>query len=258
MIPKIIHYCWFGGNELPEKAKKCIESWQKFCPDYEIKRWSEDNYQFDSIRFLQKAAADGKWSFVTDYVRLDVVYQHGGIYLDTDVELIKPIDDLLKYKAFFGFETNETINTGLGYGAEAGYEPLRQMMEKYKLIPELVSEEQYINNTCPKVQTPYIAQEGFGLNGKDQTIDNVRIFSKEYLCPLNYQTGELAVTENTISIHWYAASWRDEADRKVTEMRQKLTPMLGMKNAWRAAVLIQYTRYKGIKETFRYYLKKIH
>ena len=100
MIPKTIHYCWFGGNELPEKAKKCIESWRKFCPDYEIKKWSENNYNFDSIRFLQKAAADGKWSFITDYVRLDVVYRHGGIYLDTDVELIKPIDDLLKYKAF--------------------------------------------------------------------------------------------------------------------------------------------------------------
>ena len=111
MIPKIIHYCWFGGNELPENMRRCMESWKKYCPDYEIRRWDESNYDFNRISYSSEAYQVQKWGFVTDAIRLDVVYRYGGIYLDTDVELLKPLDDLLEHSAFFGFEGGRQVNT---------------------------------------------------------------------------------------------------------------------------------------------------
>ena len=260
MIPKIIHYCWFGRGELPEKAKKCIESWKKYCPDYEFIQWNEDNYNLGNIfqiPFLKKAYDDRKWSFVTDYIRLDVVCKNGGIYFDTDVELIKPIDKLLKYKAYFGFETNDTVNTGLGFGAEKGCGLLEAMMEEYRKLPACQSEEEYFRYLCPIVQTPVLTKARFSINGSTQEIDNIKVFAKEYFCPLDYDTGKLNRTENTISIHWFEASWKSLADKKVIELRNKLQPVLGRSNAWRIAVLIQYPRYKGIRETFNYYKRKL-
>ena len=118
MIPKKIHYCWFGGNPLPELAIKCLESWKKYCPDYEIIEWNETNFNLDSCEYVREAYQAKKWAFVSDYARLKVVYDNGGIYLDTDVELIKSLDRLLKNKSFFGTETTGVVATGLGFGAE--------------------------------------------------------------------------------------------------------------------------------------------
>ncbi len=256
MIPKIIHYCWFGKGELPEKAKKCIASWKQFCPDYELIQWSEDNYEIPDIPFLKKAYEDRKWSFVTDYIRLDVVYRMGGVYFDTDVELLKPLDNLLSYRAYFGFEEVNTVNTGLGFGAEKNCDILREMMGCYYSLPACQSDEEYIQYTCPIVQTPILKKRGLILDGITQMLGDVKIFSPEYLNPRDYLTGQLRKTENSISVHWYDASWQSLADQKVSELRHKLTPLFGVKNAWRIAVLIQYTRYKGLKETLRYYRDK--
>ena len=119
MIPKIIHYCWFGNKKIPFRLKKYIKTWKKFCPDYEIKLWTQNNYDITKNGFMSQAASAKKWAFVSDYARLDIVEQYGGIYLDTDVELVKSLDDLLKYKAFAGFECSEYVSFGLGFGAEA-------------------------------------------------------------------------------------------------------------------------------------------
>ena len=121
MIPKKIHYCWFGHNQLPESAKKCINSWKKFCPSFDIIEWNEENFNIDACpQYVKDAYSQKKWAFVTDYVRLKVVYENGGIYFDTDVELISRIDSLLKYNAYFGFEDGVYVNTGLGFGAVKG------------------------------------------------------------------------------------------------------------------------------------------
>ena len=120
MLPKKIHYCWFGGNELPDLAIKCIESWKKYCPDYEIIEWNETNFDLECCDFVKEAYKAKKWAFVSDYARLKVVYDNGGIYLDTDVELVKSLDILLQEKCYFGEETTGYVATGLGFGAENG------------------------------------------------------------------------------------------------------------------------------------------
>ena len=132
MIPKIIHYCWFGGNPLPPSAEKCIESWKKFCPDYEIRRWDESNYDITKNQYMQEAYQCKKWGFVPDYARLDIIYDHGGIYLDTDVEIIKTFDELLDCVAFGGVEQESPyVALGLGFGAEKGNDIIRQLRDKY-------------------------------------------------------------------------------------------------------------------------------
>ena len=121
MIPKIIHYCWFGGNEKPALAKKCIASWKKFSPDWEIREWNESNFPIQRYPYAAYCLANQKWAFLSDFVRLVVVAEHGGVYFDTDVELLRPLDELCRFDAFYGFESDTTVATGLGFGAEAGH-----------------------------------------------------------------------------------------------------------------------------------------
>ena len=256
MIPKVIHYFWFGNKTIPEKEKHCIDSWSKTCPEYRIIQWNEKNYNYNKLPFMQNAAKAGKWSFVTDYARLDVINQYGGIYLDTDVELIKPMDDFLGYKAFFGFETNKDINTGLGFGSEKNNRILQEMMEVYGKLSNL-KEEDYNQYYCPLLQTPIIEKAGIKLNGSKQVVDKIIVLPKDYMCPLDYDTGKLIITNNTYSIHWFQGSWKSEEERKLKKLWQTLTPIFGKKNAGHIAVLIGYPRYYGLKKTFKYYIDKI-
>ena len=133
MIPKIIHYCWFGGNPLPELAKKCIASWKLYCPDYEIKEWNESNFDLNYCDYVREAYDSKNWAFVSDVARLYALVTEGGIYMDTDVEVIKPLDNLLKYHAVSGFETETTIPTGLIAG-EKENPMLKELLYEYKNI----------------------------------------------------------------------------------------------------------------------------
>lgn len=132
MIPKKIHYCWFGGNPLPEDVKRYIESWKKYCPDYELIRWDESNYDVHKNTYVELAYQNKKWAFLTDYARLDTIYEHGGIYLDADVELVHGLDDLLQNNCYMGMEQVGTVNTGLGFGAEPKHPFLRENMKPYE------------------------------------------------------------------------------------------------------------------------------
>ncbi len=223
MIPKTIHYCWFGGNSKPNLAKKCIKSWKKYCPDYEIIEWNEANFDISSAPlYVRQAYEAKKWAFVTDYVRLKVVYDNGGIYLDTDVELIKPLDDLLQYDAYFGFEDGKYIATGLGFGAIKNAKVLTALMDDYTEIPFIKSDGSIDKTTCPMRNTNVLLKYGLLQNNKLQILsDNILILPSDYLCPINFSTESIKKTKNTLSIHWFSASWFTKADKKEHRLQKK-------------------------------------
>ena len=209
MIPKIIHFCWFGGKPKPRLAEKCMKSWKRFCPDYAIKEWNETNYDISTAPlYVQQAYTAKKWAFVTDFVRLDVVYNHGGIYLDTDVELLKNIDSLLDNAAYFGFEDEKLINTGLGFGAEKGAGILKELMDDYRDIPFIRADGSFDLTPCPKKNTKIFLRHGLRQDNSGQLLDGkIRILPTLFLCPVDDSTGIKKITAETLSIHHFAASW---------------------------------------------------
>lgn len=227
MIPKIINYCWFGGNEIPEKDKKCIESWHKYCPDYEIKLWNEDNYDVSKVAYMREAYEAKKWGFVPDYARLDIIYNCGGIYLDTDVEIIKPIDELLYNTGFAAFEDGNSIALGLGFGAEKNNELIKLNMEIYERM-HFFNEDGSMN----KVASPVISKEvfekyGFKCDNTKQTVNGFTIYPTDFFCPLDFRTNELIISDDTFSIHWYNASWFTERQKKEKRVEQNLRRKYG-------------------------------
>lgn len=248
MIPKVIHYCWFGHNKKPELVEKCIASWRKFCPDYEIVEWNESNFDISSAPlYVQQAYEAKKWAFVTDYVRLTVVYQNGGVYLDTDVELLKNVDDLLTYNAFFGCEDEYTINTGLGFGAVAGLRLLNDLLVDYSKCEFLNEDGGYNIMPCPERNAPIFEKNDLnGVKEKYLSDDNILILPAEYLCPIDYQTGKKNITENTISIHWFSATWVDESAKEYKRRLDKLARFVGRHNADVILGIISCVKKEGI------------
>ena len=218
MIPKTIHYCWFGRGEKPKLAQKCIASWKKFCPDYEFVEWNEDNFDVNRNGYTRMCYEQKKFAFLTDYVRLVVVAEHGGIYFDTDVELLRPLDQLLTHPSFFGFEDAEHVNTGVGFGAEPGNPAVQAMLAEYD---ELLQGDKGIIG-CPILNTNALQKLGLCLNGKKQDLGIAVVYPADYFNPYDDPTGKLNKTKNTFSIHWYSKSWMS----KGTVLRSKLTKPL--------------------------------
>lgn len=218
MIPKKIHYCWFGGAEKSKKIQRCIASWKRYCPDYEIVEWNESNFDLDQHPYLRWCHDNKKWAFLSDFARLLVVYEHGGIYFDTDVELVRNPDELLQYDAFYGFENCENVATGLGFGAYKKQQTLEAMIEQYAALkPD--SNGKYPCITCPQLNTKALLPLGLRLDGTRQHICGAEIFPIEYFNPYDDPTGTLNQTKNTISIHWYAKTWMD----RKTVLRSQIT-----------------------------------
>lgn len=218
MIPKTIHYCWFGRNEKPESVQKCIKSWRKFCPDYEIIEWNEDNFDVSQNDYLRYCYDNKKWAFLSDMARLLIVCEHGGIYFDTDVELVKKPDALLEYEAFYGFETPQYVATGLGFGAVKNHKTVEGMIEQYRLLrPD--ENGNYPLISCPQLNTKALIPYGLQLTGERQILQGAVILPVDYMNPYDDPTGVLNRTENTVSIHWYSKSWMD----RKTILRSKLT-----------------------------------
>lgn len=205
MIPKRIHYCWFGKGNLPKKAQKCIDSWKKYCPDYEIIEWNEDNIDFEMNAYMSWCYKHQKWAYLSDFVRLIVIEKNGGIYFDTDVELIRRPDELLQYDAFYGFENNNYVATGLGFGAIKGHPTVVSMIKQY-LELKYTADGNIELIGCPRLNTKALLEHGLKLNGNKQMLDGAVILPADYLNPYDDVTGILDKTENTISIHWYTKS----------------------------------------------------
>ncbi|KRM89668.1 glycosyltransferase family 32 protein [Liquorilactobacillus vini] len=256
MIPKIIHYCWFGSQELPAKYQHYLASWQKKCPDYQIIRWDETNYDVRKNHYMQQAAQLGKWSFVSDYLGFDVVYQYGGIYLDTDVELLKNLDNLLNNQAFMGFEENETgfsIAPGLGFGAQKHDPIFKELCQIYDKL-EFVDQNGHLNTLAvPAYTTKFLCQKGLKANNQLQTIAGIKLYPSDYFAPMDFLTGEIHLTKNTYSIHHYSATWQSPENLRhikiIRQVNRKFGKKLGMKINWflRASWAIK-RRFKAISK----------
>lgn len=207
LIPKIIHYCWFGGNELPQKHKENIASWKRFCPGFEVIEWNEDNYDVSQWAYTRQALSHGKWSYIPDIVRLDVLHRYGGIYFDTDVEVIKPIDDLLFQKGFCGTEKWGIVNIGGGCGVVPKH-PMINKILKYRLGFEFEYANGDLNlESSGSYETIPMIEEGFVPNNTIQSVMDMTIYSSDFFHPYDYMSKELCITENTYSIHRFAESW---------------------------------------------------
>lgn len=208
MIPKVIHYCWFGGNPLPPLALKCIESWQKFCQDYEIKEWNESNFDINICAYVKEAYETKKWAFVSDYARLWVLVNYGGIYMDTDCELVKPIDAFLNLEAMSGFESDKGIPTAI-MGSQKGHPLFVELLERYASRHFIQGDGSLDLTTNVQEITAVCLAHGLVLNDKRQTICGFTIFPREYFCPMDWKTHKMAVfTENTHAIHHFDGSWK--------------------------------------------------
>ena len=207
MIPKIVHYCWFGRGEKPELAKKCIASWKKFCPDFEIREWNEDNCDYLAMPFMAEAYAAKKYAFVSDVMRLAVLEQYGGVYFDTDVEVLRDISPLLGDEGFIGFENDQYVASGLTIAAEAHHPVIQAMIEEYKKLHFAGDDGSVTPVGCPHLNTDVMERFGLVRNGKEQVVSGIHIYPEDYFNPMDSVTGKLTKTENTYSIHWYSMSW---------------------------------------------------
>lgn len=218
-IPKTIHYCWFGRGEKPKLAKKCIKSWKKCLPDYEIIEWNEDNFDINSNLYVKQAYEAKKYAFVTDYVRLYALYNYGGIYMDTDVEVLKPLDIFLQYEAFTGFESEKFCVTGI-IGSKKENRMIKDFLEPYKKL-KFINDDGSINQTTNTTSMTDIALKyGVKLNNTQQNINSMEIFPKTYFCPLNYGDSQTDFSKNTYTIHHFAGSWLPEEVQKNIKNRR--------------------------------------
>lgn len=210
LIPKILHYMWLGGKPLPDNLKRCIDSWKKYCPDYEIVRWDESNYDIHKNIFMSEAYDNGRYGFVPDYARLDILHQYGGIYMDTDVELIRGLDDLLYQEAFCSVEKWQVINFGGCTGAVKGHSALEPFLEGWNSRKLIRNDGTFDIISSGLIDTNIALREGYQLSGKNQSVLGMNIYTYDYFHPYDYMSGLLEKTNDTFAIHHFQGGWIDE------------------------------------------------
>lgn len=215
MIPKIIHYCWFGSAPLPELVLKCIDSWRQKCPDYEIMLWNESNFDINKIRFCREAYMYKKYAFVADYVRLWALYNYGGIYLDVDIEVVKDLSPLLNSPAFIGLENNSIVATGV-IGCVKNHNWMSVLLDYYKNRSFIRSNGALDTKPNTQILTANLESHGFTTGNKHQTIEDfLTIYPIDYFSPLSYATREILLTENSYCIHHYAGTWLNKRNKNM-------------------------------------------
>lgn len=209
MIPKTIHYCWFGGKALPRSARKCLASWHKFFPDYEIKEWSESNFDVNMIPYTAEAYRAKKYAFVSDFARFWVTYQYGGVYFDTDVEVIRPMDDIIAKGAFMGIEaktspeqTNTFVAPGLGIACEAGNDIWKRIVQVYEKFASFEN-----NMTVCGIVTNVLQELNVIVTPEGGKFSGLTLYPADFFCPQAKIGAPICLTEHTRSIHHYDASW---------------------------------------------------
>ena len=260
MIPKIIHYCWFGGNPLPELAQKCIASWRKYLPDYEIWQWVEGSplhenetlryenenkmcdkvmeFDVEMIPYTAEAYRQKKYAFVSDYARFWILYKYGGLYFDTDVEVIRPMGEIIAKGNFMGFEANPdgendpqryapryayAVNPGVGVGMEAGHPFLKRMLDKYATL-EYDTPIFPWGKTIVAYTTEELCYSGLKNIKGVQEVEGIHVYPSEYFSPIDIVTNRLHVTENTVSIHRFTGTWGDKRHHSWKEQVKEFLP----------------------------------
>lgn len=229
MIPKIIHYCWFGGNPLPKSALRCIESWKRYLPDYEIKEWNETNFDFSQCAYACEAAERKKWAFVSDYARFKILYKYGGLYFDTDVEVIKPLDDILIRGSFMGAENVPSdrdedlkVAPGLGLAINPGLGLVKELIDTYESIHYVMEDGSVSTKTIVHITSELLKKHGLKDSTEIQNVAGVTIYPKEYFCPMHPVFKTLEITENTRTIHHYDATWLPKGEKRKKQLQKIL------------------------------------
>lgn len=242
-IPKKIHYCWFGGNEKSDLAKRCIASWVYYCPDYEIIEWNEENFNIECNEYCRQMFHERRWAFLTDYARLKVVYEFGGIYLDTDVELLKSLDDFVSLDAFMACEDGKYVSTGLGFGAYKHHPMVKENLAYYEGLSGDIQPKK-----CPDITTEILRRYGYNDAKNVTEICGVKIYPREYFSPKDYYTEKLCITKNTVSIHHYAGSWceKETGKQRFLRMHPRVNWVVHIPN--RIGMYVLGDKYEEIKK----------
>lgn len=270
MIPKVIHYCWFGGNPLPESAVQCIKSWEKYAPDYKILEWNESNFDFHKCSYIEEAYRVKKWAFVSDYARFYILYHEGGVYFDTDVELIAPIENILSRGPFMGCEQDARKNLsiriapGLGLASVSGMNFYKEILNFYDKQHFIRPDGSLNEHTVVDYTTDLLFK--FGLKNKSgiQQIEDITIYPAEYFCPLDYQTGKLTITPNTRSIHHYTATWHSPLEAQCAKLERFFCKKYGLQKGEKYYHVVSFPyrianrmQQSGLKKTILYAFKKL-
>ena len=217
LIPRKLHYMWLGRKPIPDSLKKCMDSWKRLCPDYEIVEWNEDNYDITKHPYMKQTYEAGAYGFVPDYARLDILYNEGGFYLDTDVELKNSLDDLRYQKAFCGVEKWQILNFG-GLSGSVKFNPMiKKFLDSRNDIYFLNEDGSQNRNTCGFYDTRVALEYGYKINGTSQSIGDMNIYAYDYFHPYDYMSGIINETANTYSIHWFNGGWLDEKMKKAND-----------------------------------------
>lgn len=225
-IPKIIHYCWLSNEEFPELVQKCISSWKGKLPDYEIKCWNTDNFDVNVCRYTKEAFQEKKYAFVSDYIRLYALYNEGGIYLDSDIEVLKNFDDLLDNCAFTGFENSHAITAWI-FGSKKGNPLFKEFLDYYVGRPFILSNGEYDLTPNSVPITEMCKNHGLILDGKNQVLDNIVIYPQDYFCPYNRASEEINITDNTYTIHYFNGAWIPERKKRIVAKRKRIVKKYG-------------------------------
>lgn len=218
-IPKVIHTFWFSGKKIPEKYRKYVDTWEKYCPDYNIRIWTLDDYDGFDCRYFRQTIENKKWAFASDYARVDIIYRMGGIYMDMDVEVLRSLDDLLYNDAYMGFEDMVHIECGSGFGSTAGNRIMGEIRETYLEIPFVLPDGSYDLTTCPSRYSEIMKRHGLQENGSFQTVDNITVYPFECLTAKSLRSGRVYITDNTYTVHHHNGSWINPEIKKKAEKR---------------------------------------
>lgn len=228
-MKKTIHYCWFGRGEKPKLVKKCIESWKKNLPDYRILEWNEDNFDLSKNQFVSEAYSDRNFAFVSDYVRAYVLYNYGGIYMDTDVEVLGSFDSFLDHQMFLGFEEGNFVGTCV-MGTEKGHELMQTYLSHYDGLTYFNEDGTKYTDTNVVLLTKLLEQRGLVRNNELQTVGDITIYPRTYFSPYDYINGISYITDDSVAIHHFAQLWLPKSVRMKTEVKKALIKVIGGEN----------------------------